>query len=122
MYNNLDNQVHYFISIQIEVSVDNSAVNSDPGVWGDINTFNPRRFDNETPSMRKSLCRFGIGPRRCMGYRVADAFMKVLLVTLLRNFTVTLETRVTGDDDSIPVQEVGPFCYPCVEFRVNEAS
>lgn len=105
----------------VEVSVDNSAVNSDTEVWGDSDTFNPRRFDNETPNMRKSLCRFGIGPRRCMGYRVADTFMKVLLVTLLANYTVTLETHVTGDDNSVPVQDVGPFCYPCVEFKVQPA-
>ncbi|KAL9967374.1 hypothetical protein ACROYT_G025583 [Oculina patagonica] len=103
----------------VEVSVDNSAVNSNTGVWGDTETFNPRRFDEETPSMRKSLCRFGIGPRRCMGYRVADTFMKVLLVVLLRNCTVALETKVTGDDDSVPVENVGPFCYPCIEFKVE---
>lgn len=106
-------------SFQVEVSVDNSAVNSDTGVWGDTEIFNPRRFDDETPSMRKSLCRFGIGPRRCMGYRVADTFMKVLLVTLLTTYTVTLETQVTGDDDSVPVQSVGPFCYPCLEFKLH---
>jgi len=103
----------------VEVSVDNSAVNSDTGVWGDTEIFNPRRFDDETPSMRKSLCRFGIGPRRCMGYRVADTFMKILLVTLLTNYTVTLETQVTGDDDSVPVQSVGPFSYPCLEFKLQ---
>jgi len=104
---------------QVEVSIDNSAVNSNTGVWGDIETFNPRRFDNETPNMRKILCRFGIGPRRCMGYRVADAFMKVLLTVFLKHCTVTLETKVTGDDDSVPVQNVGPFCYPCVDFKVE---
>ncbi|CAH3191608.1 unnamed protein product, partial [Porites evermanni] len=103
----------------VEVSVDNSAVNSNAGVWGDTETFNPRRFDDETPNMRKSLCRFGIGTRRCMGYRVADTFMKVLLVTLLENYSVALETDVTGDDDSVPVQKVGPFCFPCVDFKVQ---
>ena len=71
--------------------------------------------------MRKSLCRFGIGPRRCMGYRVADTFMKVLLVTLLENYSVALETDVRGDDDSVPVQNVGPFCFPCVDFKVQVA-
>ena len=35
-----------------------------------------------------------------MGYRVADTFMKVLLVTLLENYSVALETDVRGDDDS----------------------
>ncbi|CAH3164970.1 unnamed protein product [Porites lobata] len=105
----------------VEVSVDNSAVNSNSEVWGDTETFNPRRFDDETPNMRKSLCRFGIGTRRCMGYRVADTFMKVLLVTLLENYSVALETDVRGDDDSVPVQNVGPFCFPCVDFKVQVA-
>ncbi|CAH3164918.1 unnamed protein product [Porites lobata] len=105
----------------VEVSVDNSAVNSNAGVWGDTEAFNPRRFDDETPNMRKSLCRFGIGTRRCMGYRVADTFMKVLLVTLLENYSVALETDVTGDDDGVPVQNVGPFCFPCVDFKVQVA-
>ena len=50
---------------------------------------------------------------------MADAFMKVLLVVLLRNCTVALETKMTGDDDSMPVENVGPFCYPCVEFKVK---
>ena len=106
-------------SLKVEVSVDNSAVNSDTRVWGDTETFNPRRFDEETPSMRRSLCRFGIGPRRCMGYRVADTFMKVLLVTLLGNYSVALETQVTGDDDSVPVENVGPFSFPSVEFKLQ---
>lgn len=56
-----------------------------------------------------------------MGYRVADTFMKVLLVTLLENYSVALETDVTGDDDSVPVQNVGPFCFPCVDFKVQVA-
>jgi len=54
-----------------------------------------------------------------MGYRVADTFMKVLLIVFLKHCTVTLETKVTGDDDSVPVQNVGPFCYPCVEFKLE---
>ena len=56
-----------------------------------------------------------------MGYRVADIFMKVLLVTLLENYSVALETDVTGDDDSVPVQKVGPFCFPCVDLKVQVA-
>lgn len=50
---------------------------------------------------------------------MADAFMKVLLTVFLKHCTVTLETKVTGDDDSVPVQNVGPFCYPCVDFKVE---
>ena len=45
--------------------------------------------------------------------------MKVLLVTLLENYSVALETDMTGDDDSVPVQNVGPFCFPCVDFKVQ---
>ena len=97
------------------MSVDNSAVNSHTGVWGDIKTFNPRRFEDDTPS----LCRFGIGPRKRIGYRVPHTFMNILMVVLLRYYTVTLETKVTGDDGSVPVKNVGPFRYPCVEFKVE---
>lgn len=50
---------------------------------------------------------------------MADAFMKVLLTVFLKHCTVTLETKVTGDDDSVPVQNVGPFCYPFVDFKVE---
>ena len=50
---------------------------------------------------------------------MADTFMKVLLIVLLRNYTVALETKVTGDDESVPVQNVGPFSYPCVSFKVE---
>lgn len=31
---------------------------------------------------------------------MADAFMKVLVIVVLRHCTVTLETKKTGDDDS----------------------
>lgn len=50
---------------------------------------------------------------------MADAFMKVLLTVFLKHCKVTLGTKVTGDDDSVPVENVGPFCYPCVEFKVE---
>ena len=72
--------------------------------------------------MRESLCRFGIGPRRCMGYRVADTFMPEGFtdsnIETLHGY-LELRTKVTGDDDSVPVQNVGPFCYPCVDFKVE---
>lgn len=46
--------------------------------------------------MRKTLCRFGIGSRRSMEYRVAVAFMKVLVIVFLKHCMVTLETKKTG--------------------------
>ena len=48
---------------------------------------------------------------------MADTFMKVFLIVILKHCTVTLEKKVTGDDDSVPLQNVGPFCYPGVEFK-----
>ena len=107
-------------SLQFEVSLDASAINNDSSVWKDPTIFNPRRFDDESTNMRKCLFRFGIGTRRCMGYRLADVFMKVLLVTVLRSYVVTMETVVTGDDESVPVDHVGPFIFPNVKFRIQE--
>ena len=50
-----------------------------------------------------------IGPRKSMGYPVANNFLKVLLVALLRYRTVTLETIVTGDDGSVPYRALDHF-------------
>lgn len=87
----------------MEVFVDNSVLNSDIVVWGDIDIFNFCWFDNEILNMCKSLCCFGIGLWRCMGYWVVDIFMKVLLVILLINYIVILEINVIGDDGSVLV-------------------
>ncbi|HEY7850413.1 MAG TPA: cytochrome P450, partial [Ktedonobacterales bacterium] len=60
-----------------------------PEVWGDPETFRPKRW---TPEFRQQLPRgayfpFGAGPRICIGMPLAEIEARLLLATMLQRFT-----------------------------------
>ncbi|XP_063066734.1 cytochrome P450 3A30-like [Engraulis encrasicolus] len=76
----------------------------DPDLWTDPDTFNPERFSKENKDSIDpySFLPFGIGPRNCLGMRFALVSMKLAIVELLQNFTLSTcaETEIPLELDT----------------------
>ncbi|GMT06461.1 hypothetical protein PENTCL1PPCAC_28635 [Pristionchus entomophagus] len=70
------------------VQPDVYSIHFDEGIWGsDASEFRPERWLSPTvPS--SSFLSFGLGPRRCIGYKLAMMEAKMALVMLLKEFRV----------------------------------
>ncbi|XP_014469071.1 PREDICTED: cytochrome P450 6k1-like [Dinoponera quadriceps] len=77
-------------SVSIYVSV--NAVTKDPKYFNDSCEFLPLREKTENKKFYESLG-FGIGPRTCIGQRLAIIIMKVMIITLVSNYVFTYEKR-----------------------------
>ncbi|XP_076824079.1 cytochrome P450 2J4-like [Clavelina lepadiformis] len=64
------------------------AVHNDPDVWDEPNKFKPERFINENRDFVQSnrVIPFGLGPRDCLGYQVAQSAIFIMLVAMVRRF------------------------------------
>lgn len=69
-------------------SIDMNALHYDPVLWGpeDPNEFHPERFETKRHPM--AWIPFGAGPRNCIGMRFSLLEMKMLLVRLLKTYTL----------------------------------
>ncbi len=70
------------------ITVDMYNLHYNPNLWGplDPNEFHPERFDTKRHPM--AWLPFGVGPRNCIGMRFALLEMKMLLVRLLKTYTL----------------------------------
>lgn len=102
------------------INVDTWSLHHDPKVWGDdVNEFKPERlvlFDNylfhqmfyrwesgdELFFAKGGYLPFGMGPRICIGMRLAMMEMKMLLTNILKNYTFE-----TTPETVIPLKLVG---------------
>ena len=64
------------------------AVHNDPDVWDEPNKFKPERFINKNGDFVQSnrVIPFGLGPRDCLGYQVAQSAIFIMLVAMVRRF------------------------------------
>ncbi len=62
----------------------------DPSLFDDPDTFDPERFSPERKSSIKTgtYMPFGLGPRQCMGMKIARLEMKVFIFNVVRSFRV----------------------------------
>jgi len=74
------------------VCVDAYSLNHNPAIWPEPFVFKPERFDN--PQNDNNFHRFGMGPRRCLGFRYAHIMLKIIIVSILRTFKI----EIIGDD------------------------
>ncbi|ELU08150.1 hypothetical protein CAPTEDRAFT_208871 [Capitella teleta] len=88
------------------------AIHLDPDLWPDPQTFNPKRFSSEERAKRDPYCwqPFGMGPRSCIGVRLALMQMKMALVHVLSKFKVSpcaatvhpiIRDKVTGSPQDV---------------------
>ncbi|XP_050465708.1 cytochrome P450 6k1-like isoform X3 [Cataglyphis hispanica] len=68
-----------------------NAINQDPKYFFNPYDFIPSRTEIENKKFYESLV-FGIGPRSCIGQRLALLIIKVALITILSNYTLCYET------------------------------
>lgn len=70
------------------ISIDMYSLHYNPTLWGplDPNEFHPERFSTKRHPM--AWVPFGVGPRNCIGTRFALLEMKMLLVRLLKTYTI----------------------------------
>ena len=78
----------YLIPAGTSVCASVSALNRDPALFPNPGEFSPLRHADEIT--RKSIHRFGLGVRRCMGFRFANTMIKCLLVAAVRRFSITM--------------------------------
>jgi cytochrome P450 len=87
------------------VQADVYSVHYDPDLWGpeDPSVFFPERHQTKRHPM--AYLAFGAGPRFCVGMRFALIEMKILLVRLLREYSIVpgehLESRFNIRDRSV---------------------
>lgn len=89
-----------FIPKGTDISVPSFALHRNPEFWPDPDKFDPERFTEDNISKRPeySFIPFGIGPRICIGMRLALLEAKMALVYMLQNFSFTV-----CDTTEIPV-------------------
>nr|QYA71977.1 cytochrome P450 [Anoplophora glabripennis] len=79
------------------VMVSNMGIQRDPEYYPDPNRFDPERFSNENKAKRPfvSYVPFGEGPRICVGKRFGLLQSKIGLITVLRNYDISLDRKTT---------------------------
>ncbi|UMM15596.1 hypothetical protein L5515_012973 [Caenorhabditis briggsae] len=87
------------------VQVDTWTMHKDPNIWGDdVNEFKPERWESgdEQFIQKGGYLPFGMGPRICIGMRLALMEEKMLLTQILKKYTFE-----TTSETVIPLKLVG---------------
>ncbi|KAJ7071431.1 cytochrome P450 [Mycena amicta] len=72
-----------------------NVMQEDPDIWGaDAHVFRPERWLDADPQTKRHLLAFSEGPRSCIGKRFAQAEIKALIVTLIRQFSVSCRHEI----------------------------
>ncbi|KAK7096106.1 cytochrome P450 3A19-like [Littorina saxatilis] len=72
------------------VMVSCGDVHRDPQIWPDPETFDPLRHTPEARAERHpfAFMPFGMGPRNCIGMRLAQQEVRMVVATVLQHFTL----------------------------------
>ncbi|XP_073813631.1 probable cytochrome P450 6a21 [Musca autumnalis] len=94
------------------------AIQNDPEIYPEPEKFIPERYDPEEVQKRHSMAwiPFGDGPRNCIGMRFGKMQVRVLLISLLRDyrFTLTKNTPVP-----LGINVILPLITPEKEVVLN---
>lgn len=95
-------------------------VHTDPRYWPDPLVFDPNRFsaENERTIHKMAHQPFGLGPRRCVGMRMAQLDVKYTIARILRKFHIELSDKQKGTLDIVGHGMASvPTTGPWVVFR-----
>ncbi|XP_046569764.1 cytochrome P450 3A6-like [Haliotis rubra] len=97
----------YLIKAGTSVNFPIYAMHHDPEFWKEPEKFQPDRFlpENKTAMHDYCFAPFGVGPRNCVGMRLAFLEFKMALVTVLQHFRF----RTAPDTEIPPKLEKGGF-------------
>ena len=84
------NIIVFYLIQQTPVCVDTQSLNFSEKYWKEPDKFDPDRFANGARPVPGSLFRFGMGPRKCLGYRYALAITRIVLASVLQRYTLQL--------------------------------
>ncbi|UMM15539.1 hypothetical protein L5515_012947 [Caenorhabditis briggsae] len=91
------------VEVGTMVQVDTWSLHTDTKVWGDdAKEFKPERWllpETDKISQKGGYIPFGLGPRQCIGMRLANMEEKILLSHILRKYTFK-----TGKKTDIPLK------------------
>jgi len=79
------------IPAQTAVEIWPWSLHRDPKYWTNAEEFNPERFERGEPSHRFAYLPFSLGPRACIGNKLAEIEMKVIIIMAYQRFTFELD-------------------------------
>lgn len=93
----------------------------DPKYFEQPKEFIPSRFDekitNENSFTEMPFLSFGLGPRSCIGLRLAELQMKIAIILLLRKFKFDLGEEHRGKE--MKLNPKSPFTAPINGIQLN---
>ncbi|XP_061401510.1 probable cytochrome P450 6a21 [Musca vetustissima] len=94
------------------------AIQHDPEIYPEPEKFRPERFEPEEMQQRHSMAwlPFGDGPRNCIGMRFGKMQVRVLLISLLRDYRFTLGAKTPN---TLPINVSLPLITPDKEVLLN---
>jgi len=70
--------------------VDTHSLNFNEAYWENPEVFKPERFAEGSRQVPGSYFRFGMGPRKCLGYRYALAITRIVVASVLQKYSIQL--------------------------------
>jgi len=81
----------FLIPSGVQVCIDAFSLNNDRDYWENPTEFKPERWINQK---HKNYHRFGMGPRKCIGFRYANRIILSVLSNIIKKYHITAEDKV----------------------------
>ncbi|KYQ53752.1 Cytochrome P450 6k1 [Trachymyrmex zeteki] len=91
------------IEKNIPVYVSINATNQDPKYFSNPQNFIPLRTEAKNKKKFYESLAFGIGPRSCIGQRCALLIVKVAIIMIISNYTISSKANKKHDNNAIHV-------------------
>lgn len=100
--------------------IPNISLHYDPQYFELPTQFRPERFDENVKfSVDKPFMPFGLGPRTCIAYRLANLKTKIAIVLMLRKFQFELDAQHINKPLKIDHRAVARMAMGGINLKVN---
>ena len=104
----------------LTIAVDVMTLHFDPQHWGeDANEFNPLRFSPEIKRHPAVYLPFGLGPRVCVGMRLALIELKLTLAKLVSKYDLVKTAETPMPDKLEFIEMVGSVRHSRVPLKLK---